>query len=170
MQRYKLLSCGILFFFAYRMRVFHCSQRQLRQLRTFYGWKKTRLEWDTLCGHSLKARSLINEVTSVNWPTARNKVKYMVSYVWNVSYIKLFFVCLCVCVFFFSSHLTRTNFINSGELQPVKFALFHTPSAEHFRNAVPREKIGRALFTTERYERKFITAKILEVTTEDKAV
>ena len=77
-------------------------------------------------------------------------------------------------MFFFSSHLhartSASNFINSAELQPVKFALFHTLSSEHFRDAVPKEKIGRALLTTEKYERKFITAKILEVMNKDEAV
>ena len=93
----------------------------------------------------------------------------MVSYVKCIVHKVVLCLFVCACVFLFFT-FTRTNFINSGELQPVKFALFHIPSAEHFRNAVPREKIGRALFTTERYERKFITAKILEVMTEDEAV
>ena len=79
-------------------------------------------------------------------------------------------MCARVFLFFAFAPTSASNFINSAELQPVKFALFHTPSAEHFRNAVPREKIGRALLTTEKYERKFITAKIPEVMNEEEAV
>ena len=38
-------------------------------------------------------------------------------------------------------HTTSSSLLNSAELQPAKFAFFHVPSFEHFRDAFPSDKI-----------------------------